>query len=595
MNSVHGLPGAFHMNAILQKNLFSLQKNHPSIYSSIEAQIHTQTTSILEEQTNRIQSSSIQDKLEHEVDFIYWIGLSPTIDFKNAVNEITKENRGVFVIEPDSSQFIHSMITTDLTDYFENRRFFLAVGKSWKDQLINMWDQTHCYAAAQPFIINTLQNHQDIEGWIKQQINSRKQQLNEQIKNLPDTLKHLPKEPIRIWCFEDLRGKKKYSTIQHALIRTLFHHWKNMGCEVEYLRFADGEYYPPYYRIIKLAAFKPNVIFLCNKSPAYEFALGAELSRSLPIPKIVWHADDPVYGEHLLERYKVTSDESHWVADYGWQQTLENYGAKNVQYLPGACTKSWKGKKRNRHKCEIVFVGQVRDQSEFFQSLSPGWRQYAEKVIAEKLRFPRKDVNEVLNQFTKPETIPFDLFDEMKQKILWEANTRFRLQIMKGLLDFDLRIYGNPAWLKWLPPDIAKRCFRGIVHYKRLFDVYRNAKITLNIHSLQTYTCMNVRDFDVPVSGGFLVSDWLPRAEEIFQPGFVSDLPINDTSESQVFFYRSVPELQKITRYFLEHEEQRLECIERARQHVVQHHTYKHRAEILYNHMVAVHKNHEPA
>lgn len=593
MNSVHGLPGAFHMNAILQKNLFSLQKYHPSIYSSIEAQIHTQTTSILVEHTNPIQHSSILDDLEQGMDFFYSIGLSPTIAFKSAVEEVTKENRGVLIIEPTVSHFIHSMNTIDITDYFKNPRLFLVVGESWKDQLITIWDQTHCYAAAQPVIYNTFQNLQNIEVWIKQQITSRHKILNEQIQNLPRTLQQLPKNPIRIWCFEDLRGKQKYSTIQHALIRTLFHHWQEMGCEVEYLRFVDGEYYPPYYRIIKLAAFKPNVIFLCNKSPAYEFALGAELSRSLPIPKIVWHADDPVYGEHLLERYKVTSDESHWVADYGWQKTLENYGAKNVQYLPGACTKSWKGKKLSRHNCDIVFVGQVRDQSEFFQSLSPGWRHYAEKVIAEKLRFPRKDVNEVLNQFTKPEAIPLDLFDEIKQKILWEANTRFRLQMMKGLLDFDLRIYGNPAWLKWLPPDIAKRCFHGVVHYKRLFDVYRNAKITLNIHSLQTYTCMNVRDFDVPVSGGFLVSDWLPRAEEIFQPGFVSDLPLNDKSDAQVFFYRSIPELQKITRYFLENEDQRLDCIERARQHVVQHHTYKHRAQILFNNMIELGKRDE--
>jgi len=306
----------------------------------------------------------------------------------------------------------------------------------------------------------------------------------------------------------------------------------------------------------------------------------------LPIPKIVWHADDPVYGEHLLERYKVTGDESHWVADYGWQKTLEQYGAQNVQYLPGAATKTKRGKKRGRHQCDIVFVGQVREQSQFFAGLSPGWRTYSEQVIHEKMRFPRKDLNDVLNQFPKPEPIALDLFDELKQKILWEANTRFRLQIIKGLIDFDLRIYGNDAWLKWLPPDVANRCFKGVAHYRRLFDIYRNARITLNIHSLQTYTCMNVRDFDVPAAGGFLLSDWLPRADEIYQPGFVSDLPMNGLSNKQVFFYRSVTELQKTASYFIEHEDQRLECIERAREHVMHHHTYQHRAQTLYQYIL---------
>lgn len=576
------------MNAILQKNLSSLRKHQPALFDEIAPALEHAPQHNAKSVLPNLHKNTFNQSIEQGTDFIYLLGFIQPEQFIEIANTFTQENRGILILEPNLDQWIASISKHDFTPLWQNKKLFWVMGSNWQSQLDAVWNTTHCYAAAKPGFILPLKNQRslDTETYIKQNIRQRKKLLNEKIHHMPDTVKQLPKHPLRIWCFEDLRGKQKYSTIQHTLIRTLFHHWRDMGCKVEYLRFVDGEYYPPYYRIIRLIKFQPNVIFLCNKSPAYEFALGAKLSRSLPIPKIVWHADDPVYGEHLLERYKITDDESHWVADYGWQKTLEQYDARNVQYLPGACTKIRRGKLRGKHKCEIVFVGQVRDQSGFFSNLSPGWRQYAEKVIAEKLRFPRKDVNEVLNQFPKPEAIPLDLFDEIKQKILWEANTRFRLQIIKGLVNFDLKIYGNPAWLKWLPPDIAKRCFRGILHYKRLFDVYRNAKITLNIHSLQTYTCMNVRDYDVPASGGFLVSDWLPRAEELFQPGFVSDLPLQDDAAQQVFFYRSIPELQRITSYFLEHEEQRMTCIERARQHVLQNHTYRHRAQTLHKHML---------
>ncbi len=575
------------MNAMAEKNLSKLRKHHPALYSSLfpdETFPDSYTSTGLRETG---QTEAVATRLREGMDFAYFIGVGYDDTLFNVSADITNKNRGIFIIEPDIQSFFTLLNQCDIHPLFMNQKIFWAVGDGWQKQLESIWKKTHCYAAAQPafFHLTPAVKNQSIERYIRREMQSEKQRLQQGIEQLPDTLQHIPKSPLRIWCYEDLRGKQKYSTIQHALLRTLFHYWNELGCETEYTTMVDGEYYPPYYRIIKLAEFKPNIIFLCNKSPVYEFALGRELSRSLPIPKFIWHADDPIYAEHLLERYRITEDESHWAADYGWQNTLKRYGAKNVRYLPGAVTNIRRGKRRGKHKCDIVFVGQVRDQSAFFARLSPAWKAYVERVIAEKLRFPRKDVYEVLHQFPKPEEIAMDLFDELKQKILWEANTRFRVQVIQSLAQYDLRIYGNEAWLKWLPDAVAKRCYKGVLHYKHLFEVYRNAAITLNIHSLQTYTCMNVRDFDVPASGGFLVSDWLPRAEEIFQPGFATDLPLEESKQPDVFFYRSFVELQKIVDYFLVHKEERDQCVERARNRVLSRHTYKERAAVLMNAM----------
>jgi spore maturation protein CgeB len=111
--------------------------------------------------------------------------------------------------------------------------------------------------------------------------------------------------------------------------------------------------------------------------------------------------------------------------------------------------------------------------------------------------------------------------------------------------------------------------------------VYRNAIITLNIHSLQTYTCLNVRDFDVPASGGFLLSDWLPRVDDFFVPGFSDDLDRLQEKEIEIFLYRNPTELRRVVSYFLENPEARHPIIERARQRVIEYHTYSNRAKTL--------------
>jgi len=321
---------------------------------------------------------------------------------------------------------------------------------------------------------------------------------------------------------------------------------------------------------------------LCNESPAFEGVLGAEYSRSLPIPKVTWYADDPIHGEHLLQRHGVAPDESFLVADTYWRDPIvENGCTWEIPYLPGAATKKRRGKKRGSRNCEIVFVGQVRDQRHFFANLPPAWKTYCNQVINEKLRFPRMKIRDAMNKYPMPGTLPQDRLDVFRQKVLWEANTRFRVQVIRQMAKYDLHLYGNEDWLQFLSPELAKRCFKGVLRFQHLFEVYRNAKITLNVHSLQSYTCLNVRDFDVPAAGGFLISDWLPHADEVFVPGFVNDLPLLHDSDHEMFFYRSIAELEALVSYFLQHEDERSAVLERAREKVMAKHTYMQRAEWL--------------
>jgi spore maturation protein CgeB len=156
------------------------------------------------------------------------------------------------------------------------------------------------------------------------------------------------------------------------------------------------------------------------------------------------------------------------------------------------------------------------------------------------------------------------------------------VNVITALSDCDIRIYGNEAWLALLPTSIAERVYRGVLRFRHLFEVYRNACVTLNIHSLQSYTCLNVRDFDVPAAGDFCYRTGCPVRMRFNRPGFIGDLPLNEESAQEVFFYRTIPEMKKIAEYFLRHEDHRMACIDRARKRVLAGHTYAHRAQFLH-------------
>lgn len=572
----------------LSQNLRVLRARHPCLY----ARLSLLKPTIMEEASpHSFDSAAILSAFDEGMDFLYFFGLDAPDLLSQCAGKIVSGNRGILVIEPSWPIFHAAMRRIDMRPMLRSKRVFWAIGEYARDEAMNRIENTLCYAAAHPLFFLAFSESSRLDSLnlrhicheLKQEVHRKKSDLLERLDRLPETLRRPRREKPRIWSFEDLRGLARYSTIQHALMRTLHRSLSQLGYETEYLTLRDGEYYPPYYRILRMALFEPDAVFLCNRSPSYDIAIGAKTTRSLPIPMLTWFADDPFYAEHLLERNGVAPNEHFLAADLDWRDTLLRHGAREVGFMPGAATQTRRGRRRSRHVCDLVFVGQVRDLRSFFAQLSPDWRIYCEKVIEQKLNFPRKNVRAVMDQFAMPSLLPADRLDELRQKILWEANTRFRLRIAALAANYDLRLFGNEDWAKLLPENIHKRCFFGPLRRQKLFEVYRNARITLNIHSLQSATCLNVRDFDAPASGGFLLSDWLPKADEVFKPGFLNDLPLNPESRHEAFFYRSLRELKPLIEYFLNHEEERLAVIERARRRVLAEHTYAHRAEFLHN------------
>jgi len=147
-----------------------------------------------------------------------------------------------------------------------------------------------------------------------------------------------------------------------------------------------------------------------------------------------------------------------------------------------------------------------------------------------------------------------------------------RLQVFKGLTDFDFRIWGVDWRARELWPLLAEG---GEARFTAsdFARIVAGSKVNLNLHSSATHDgidpdcdAINPRVFEIAACGGFQLCDPCRGLETLFD--FDTELPV----------YRTLPELREKIAYYLAHPDERLAVAERARQRVLREHTYEHRA-----------------
>lgn len=140
--------------------------------------------------------------------------------------------------------------------------------------------------------------------------------------------------------------------------------------------------------------------------------------------------------------------------------------------------------------------------------------------------------------------------------------------ILSDLTDFDLKIWGN-NWHKAKTINL-ERCVVGKpVYGDEMVKIYNASKICINVHHDQSIIGVNMRTFEVPACGGFLLTDRLPELPEFFELG------------QEVVCYEDVSDLRNKIKYYLNNAEEREEIAKRGQQKAQKEHTYVHRMEEL--------------
>ncbi|MFQ5893947.1 MAG: glycosyltransferase [Nitrospinota bacterium] len=152
---------------------------------------------------------------------------------------------------------------------------------------------------------------------------------------------------------------------------------------------------------------------------------------------------------------------------------------------------------------------------------------------------------------------------------IWYAE---RQRLFEALSTFDLAIYG-PRWRhKRIPSRALLPHVRGAgLHGDDVVRFYQAASINVNAHAWHGLAAsgMNMRCFDVPACGGFLLTDEVEELGEVFRPG------------REVEVYRDAEELAEKARYYLAHEAERRAIAARGRAVITAGHTYRHRMAAL--------------
>lgn len=125
---------------------------------------------------------------------------------------------------------------------------------------------------------------------------------------------------------------------------------------------------------------------------------------------------------------------------------------------------------------------------------------------------------------------------------------------------------------KSVPLDIWGRGWRrsaslrskGRLTMQETLKVHLLSKVSLNIHHHLSNNGFNMKFYEIPAVGGFQICNWQPLLEEREFRGYVES-------------YRDLEELADKIRYYLDHEDQRIEMANRFKAHVFENFCYEDR------------------
>lgn len=123
--------------------------------------------------------------------------------------------------------------------------------------------------------------------------------------------------------------------------------------------------------------------------------------------------------------------------------------------------------------------------------------------------------------------------------------------------------------------DALERLFKEFPNFdygQALFeDVakrFGNSKICFNIAMTDD---INMRNYEVMATGSFLLTNWIPSIEELFEDG------------KHLVLYRSEDEMIEKVKYYLAHDEEREKIAQAGYEHVMANHTIQHRVDVILN------------
>ena len=293
------------------------------------------------------------------------------------------------------------------------------------------------------------------------------------------------------------------------------------------------------------------------------------------IMHINWCADDPFFEEIInVKKFRPSRLRFDFVSDKGYVAAMLERGYR-AHFLPLAADPSWfhpDAAGRGGYDYDIVFVGNsYLAQMDDFLRLSPGFidtlAPFLGSVVRAYYEDVTYDVEGHISEKIRSTRLPAGLSFDRALFIAKHAAGYFgRRQIIRELAKRypSFKVFGEKGWLQALPAERVGTA----KYYDSLCDVYRKSKITIDINRMVIRNGFTQRAFDVPASGGFVITSAKPVVSEFF----VTEGPLQEMA-----VFKNQNELISLIDYYLARDEERLAIAGRGMKKVLSGHTYDHR------------------
>ena len=333
--------------------------------------------------------------------------------------------------------------------------------------------------------------------------------------------------------------------------------------------------------------FRPDCCITLNHMGVDVEGVLMDLLARLELPLASWFVDNPHLIIHLYSRCV-----SPWTALFTWDadnvESLRSVGFQHVTYLPlgtdpqrfcpragGGAPAEWRSDVSFVGNSMIYKVGMRLKKGRFPRALLLPFYRCAAAFMASDTRsvadFLREDLPDVYAHYMALPDNEARLAYETA--LTWQATRLYRNGCVRELLPFSPLIVGDGGWNIEFRHDARKpRLLDPITYYTDLPRFYPCSAINFNCTSKQMKGAVNQRIFDVPATGAFVLTDWRPQMEALFEP-------------HEIVCYQDKAEIPDLVRHYLAHPEERQAVARAGRDRVLRCHTWAHRLKDMLDEM----------
>ncbi len=302
-----------------------------------------------------------------------------------------------------------------------------------------------------------------------------------------------------------------------------------------------------------------------------------ERIKAYGIERYLWCYDDPFRG--AVDQHSFNHFDRVYCFDPFLTKRLQKILSKPIHFLPAATTFgqgiSGTPPAHLPAQFDVTFIGSTglqRQDDRLLQLVAKRDSSYQtlEHFVTEQLtQNSRVSYDDLLSL-----PVEFPGYSKQARVILLQDLATFviRLHYLTALVGTSAVIFGDQLWAEESMTGAASKLYGGqsTDFLQETPWIYHNSKININTFNVQCVNSPTVRMFDVMACGGFLLNEYRPFLETMFEIG----------QEIEVFHNRD--ELLEKINHYLEHEEERKRIASAGCERVLREHRYRDRLRIIF-------------